>query len=84
MAFLDWLQSNNTSPAQQPVAQTPQPVAPAQAPVASLPDNIKAAAVDAARPAAEIMGKGAQPSDAPVNPSPSATPNRGRSLGWER
>ena len=63
MAFTDWIFKRNAAPQQQPVAQTqqpaPQPEAPAKA-VESLPANVKAQAVEAAQPAREIMGKGAE------------------------
>ena len=71
MALLDFIKNHN---AQQ--AATPS--------VASLPAEVKAQAVEAARPAAEIMGKGAEPKDAPVQPPVSNAPSRGRGLGWER
>jgi hypothetical protein len=83
MAFLDWIKERN-APQQQPVAQTQQPEAPARS-VESLPAHVKAQAVDAARPAAELMEKATTPKNAPVQPQP--TPNnlgRGRSLGMER
>jgi hypothetical protein len=83
MAFLDFIKNRN-APKQQPVAQRQQSEAPARS-VESLPDNVKAQAVEAARPAAELMEKGTTPRSAPVQPQP--TPNnlgRGRSLGLER
>jgi len=52
--------------------------------VQNLPENVKAQAVEAAKPIAEIAGKGAVPQDAPVQPQSAPTPGRGRSLGWER
>jgi hypothetical protein len=54
MAFLDFIKNRNASP-QQAVAQTPQPETPAQRSVESLPAHVKAQAVEAARPAAELM-----------------------------
>ena len=83
MAFLDFITNRNAAP-QQPVAQTPQPEAPAARSIESLPENVKAAAVEAARPAAEIAGKGATPKDAPVQPQATPAPGRGRALGLER
>jgi len=81
MAFLDFIKSRNAAP-QQSVAQT-QP-APTQAPapsVDSLPANVKAQAVEAARPAAEMMKHDTAPPPAPqANPQPA----RGRSPGIER
>jgi hypothetical protein len=71
VAFLDFIQEHKS-------AQQPSPA------IQKLPDDVKAQAVETARPAAEIMGKGAQPQDAPVQPQPAPTPARGRSLGWER
>lgn len=70
MALLDFI-NRNTSP------QPPRLIE-------SLPAEVKAQAVEAARPAAEAMGKGAEPKDAPVNPQSTPNPVRGRSLGMER
>ena len=84
MAFLDWMKERNASQ-QQPVAQSQQPETPVARSVESLPDHVKAQAVEAARPAAELMEKATSPKNEPVQPQP--TPNtigRGRSLGMER
>jgi hypothetical protein len=87
MAFLDFVKNRNAS-AQPSVAQAPQQSAPATEPsrsVESLSANAKAQAVEAARPAAQLMDRATKPSSAPVQPQ--ATPNamtRGRSLGMER
>jgi hypothetical protein len=69
MAFLDFIKEHQQS-------QTPN--------VDRLPDSVKAQAVEAARPAAETMGKGAEPKDAPVQPQSTPSPAKGRGLGLER
>ena len=68
MAYLDWIKEHQ---------------APARS-VESLPDNVKAQAVEAARPAAQTMDKGSQPKDAPVQPQSTPPPSRGRAPGVER
>jgi hypothetical protein len=85
MAFLDFIKDRNAGP-QQSVAQTQQQESPAQRSVASLPDNVKAEAVEAARPAAELMDKASTPRTSQSQPQVQDTPNasRGRSLGMER
>jgi hypothetical protein len=86
MAFLDFIRNHNAV-LQQSVAQTPQPQEPAQRAVESLPDYVKAQAVEAARPAAELMEKATQhrsSASAPSQLPPSNVPARGRALGWER
>jgi hypothetical protein len=83
MAFLDFVKNRNAAP-QQPVAPAPQPQTPTPS-VESLPASVKAEAVEAARPAAEIMDRATTPKDAPVQPQ--AVPNtqaRGRGLSIER
>lgn len=83
MAFLDFISNRNASP-QQSVAQTPQPAAPS---LRSLPANVKSQAVEAARPAAQLMEQATTPRTAPTQPqAPQApqSPARGRSLGMER
>jgi len=82
MAFLDWIKERN-APQQQPVAQTQQPEAPSRS-VESLPDHVKAQAVEAARPAAELMEKATTPRSAPAQPQVPHDRGRGRSLGMER
>ena len=83
MAFLDFINNRNTS--QQPsVAQTPQPETPASRSVESLPANVKAQAVEAARPAAELMDQATTPKNAPAQPQVPQEMNRGRSRGMER
>jgi len=52
--------------------------------VQNLPENVKAQAVEAAKPIAEMAGNGAVPQDAPVQPQSTPSPARGRSLGLER
>jgi hypothetical protein len=69
MAFLDFITNRNTPPSPS---------------IERLPADVKAAAVEAARPIAEIAGKGAVPQDAPVQPQATPAPGRGRSLGLER
>jgi len=83
MAFLDFITNRNAAP-QQPVAPAPQPDAPAARSIERLPENVKAAAVEAARPTAELAGKGSVPQDAPVQPQATPAPGRGRALGLER
>src|ERR1700689_2437513 len=83
MAFLDFIKNRNTPP-QQPAA-TPQPE-PSKS-VESLPDHVKAQAVEAARPAAQLMDQATQhqnASSAPSQATPSNAPSRGRGLGMER
>jgi hypothetical protein len=85
MAFLDFMKERNAEP-QQPAAQTQQQQEPAQRSVASLPDNVKAEAVEAARPAAELMNKATTPRTSQSQPQVQDTPSpeRGRGLGMER
>jgi hypothetical protein len=86
MALLDFIKNRNASP-QQPVAQIPQPQAPPTPTVARLPAHVKAQAVEAARPAAELMDKATQhqsTSSVPSQVTPSSAPSRGRGLGMER
>lgn len=84
MAFLDFIKNRNAGP-QQSVAPAPQPEIQTSRSVESLPANVKAQAVETAKPAAETMGRGSQAQEPPAAPSaPSAVPTRGRSLGWER
>jgi hypothetical protein len=86
MALLDFIKDRNATP-QQSVAQTQQPEQ-GQRSVESLPANVKAEAVEAARPAAEIMDRATTPRDSQAQPSMQNTPNnapaQGRSLGMER
>jgi hypothetical protein len=83
MAFLDFINNRNTS--QQPsVAQTPPPEVSVSRSVESLPASVKAQAVEAACPAAELMDKATMAKDVNSRPSPPHTPARGRSLGMER
>ena len=86
MALLDFISNRNAAP-QQSAAQTQQQE-PAQRSVQNLPDNVKAEAVEAARPAADIMNKATTPRDSQAQPSmqntPDNSPARGRSLGMER
>jgi hypothetical protein len=82
MALLDFIKNRN-APQQQPAPQAPQPE-PAQRSVESLPDHVKAQAVEAARPAAELMERATTPrSTPPQAPAPDGRA-RGRSLGMER
>ena len=83
MAFLDFIRNRNAGP-QQPAAQAPQPQAPPAPSVQSLPAHVKAQAVEAARPAAQLMERATTPRTAPVQPAPSNTPSRGRGMGMER
>jgi hypothetical protein len=87
MALLDFMNRQNASQ-QQAAPQTQQPESPAQRSVHSLPDNVKAEAVEAARPAAELMNKATTPRTENSQPSmqntPDNTQSRGRSLSMER
>jgi hypothetical protein len=80
MAFLDFIKNRNASP-QQPVAQTPQSPVPS---VQSLPDNVKAQAVETARPAAKLMEQATTPRTDPPAPKTPNDRGRSRSLGMER
>ena len=89
MAFLDFI-SNRNAGQQQSAAQTQQQQEPAQRQVASLPDNVKAEAVEAGRPAADLMNRATTPrsGESQAQPSvqntPQNSPAQGRSLGMER
>ncbi len=83
MAFLDFIKNRN-APQQPSVAQTPQAEVPVSRSVESLPANVKAQAVEAARPAGELMDKATMAKEVNSQPSPPHTPARGRSLGMER
>ncbi len=86
MALLDFIKNRNASP-QQPVAQSSQTQAPPTPTFQDLPAHVKAQAVEAARPAAELMDKATQhqnTSSAPSQVTPSNAPSRGRGLGMER
>lgn len=92
MALLDFIKDRNASQqqaaSQQPSAAQSQQESPAQRSVASLPDNVKAQAVEAARPAAELMDKATTPRTGESQPTMQNTPDntqtRGRSLSMER
>ncbi len=79
MAFLDGLTKGNAPS----VAQTPQ-VEAAQRSVESLPDNVKAQAVEAARPAARLIDQARGSSAASGQPQVPQGLARGRGLGMER
>ena len=89
MAFLDFMKDRNASQ-QQSATQTQQQEAPSQRSVESLPGNVKAEAVEAARPAAELMDKATTPRTGETQAQPSMqntpdnTPARGRGLSMER
>ncbi len=83
MALLDFIRNRNASP-QQPVAANTQPQTPPTPTVASLPANVKAQAVEAARPAAALMEKATTPQTATPQPALPNSPSRGRALGMER
>jgi len=80
MAFLDFIKNRNTPP-QQPAA-TPQPE-PAKS-VQNLPDHVKTRAVEAARPAAQLMDQATTPRTINAQPQVPHDRERGRSLGMER
>ena len=82
MAFLDFINNRNASQ-QQSVAQTPQPETASRS-VESLPAHVKAEAVEAARPAAELMDQATTPKNAPAQPQVPHEMSRGRSRGMER
>jgi hypothetical protein len=83
MALLDFMKDRNAGQ-QQSVAASQQQESPAQRSVESLPANVKAQAVEAARPAAELMDKATTPRESPSQPQVQDTPSRGRGLGMER
>ena len=89
MALLDFIKNRDAAP-QQSAAQTQQQQEGPHRSVQSLPDNVKAEAVEAARPAADIMNRATTPrtGEAQSQPSmqntPQNTPAQGRSLGMER
>jgi hypothetical protein len=89
MAFLDFINNRNAGQ-QQSAAQTQQQQEPAQRSVQSLPDNVKAEAVEAARPAAGLMNRATTPrvgegqSQPSMRNTPQNTPAQGRNLGMER
>jgi len=83
MALLDFIRNRNASQ-QQPVAQTPQQQTPPQPTVESLPAHVKAQAVEAARPAAELMERATTPQTSTPPPPASNERSRGRALGMER
>ncbi len=85
--FLDWIKNRNATPPQPPVAQTQQPAQQPEPPersIESLPANVKAQAVEDARPAARALEEATTPKSNPA-PRPEANERgRGRSLGMER
>lgn len=86
MALLDFMNRQNASQ-QQAAPQAQQSESPAQRSVQSLPDNVKAEAVEAARPAAQLMDKATTPrteSQPSMQNTPDNAPARGRSLSMER
>lgn len=87
MSFLDKFLNRNAA-AQQPVAPEPQPKptqeTAQQTPVQNLPDNVKAQAMEAGKPTAEVL---IEKATTPVNTAPKSTPNtpsRGRHPGISR
>lgn len=83
MALLDFIKNRNAAPQQQPVAPAPQPQ-PAQPTVTNLPEHVKAQAVEAARPAAQIMEQATTPRAPRPQPEVPQGPARGRGMGMER
>lgn len=89
MALLDFINNRNAGQ-QQSVAQSQQQQEAPQRSVQSLPDNVKAEAVEAARPAADLMNRATTPrageSQAPpsMQNTPQNSPAQERSLGMER
>lgn len=89
MALLDFINNRNAGQ-QQSAAQTQQQQEAPQRSVQSLPDNVKAQAVEAARPAADLMSKATTPrtgesqSQPSMQNTPQNSPAQGRSLGMER
>jgi hypothetical protein len=79
MPFLDWITQRN-APQAAPASQAPTQT-PATPSVDNLPAHVKAAAVEAARPAAQLAGDGAVGKNAPVNPQATPNPRRGLALG---
>jgi hypothetical protein len=83
MAFLDFIRNRNASQ-QQSVAPKAQQETPAIRSVENLPDNVKSQAIEAARPAAELMDKATTPRPTSASPRAPQDHGRGRSLGMER
>jgi len=83
MAFLDFINNRNASQ-QASVAQTPQPETQPSRSVESLPAHVKAEAVEAARPAAELMNQATTPKNTPTKSEVPHEMSRGRSRGMER
>jgi hypothetical protein len=83
MAFLDFIKNRNTNP-QPVVAQTPQQEVSVSRSVERLPANVKAQAVEAARPAAKLMDQATTPQSTPAKSETPHEIGRGRSLGMER
>ena len=83
MALLDFIKNRNASQ-QQPVAQAPQVHTPTQPTVEGLPAHVKERAVEAARPAVELMERATTPRTSAPQPPASNERARGRGLGMER
>jgi hypothetical protein len=83
MAFLDFINNRNASQ-QASVAQPTQPETQPSRSVESLPAHVKAEAVEAARPAAELMNQATTPKNIPAQPQVPNDVGRGRSVGRER
>jgi hypothetical protein len=82
MAFLDFITKNrNASPEQTAPIRQPEP----SRSIESLPDHVKAQAVEAARPAAELIDRATTPRNDSLRPQPTpVSPAKERGLGMER
>jgi hypothetical protein len=83
MALLDFIKNRNAAPDQRPT-HIDRPEINVPKTVENLPDHVKAQAVEAARPAAELMEKATTPKTIPAQPQVPHSPARGRGLGMER
>ena len=83
MAFLDFIRNRDAAP-QQAVAPAPQPQTPPVPSVQNLSAEVKAQAVEAARPAAQVMEKATTAAPTSSTPTVPNAPSRGRGLGMER
>lgn len=83
MAFLDFIRNRNAAVERPTHIDRPEIQVPRT--VESLPDHVKAQAVEAARPAAELMDRATTPKNDSMKPQPTpVSPAKGRSLGMER
>jgi hypothetical protein len=83
MAFLDFIINRNAAPTERPT-HIDRPEIQVPKAVENLPDHVKAQAVEAARPAAQLMDQATTPKTISAQPEVPHTRERGRSLGMER